>query len=126
MCPTGRFRSPLDDTPANYHLGRTRWPAGAASAGKWNGRTAMQDATVVDKELIDELVEYLRIPSISSGGGDPRDLERAAAWVRERILAAGGSAELADLGGNPLVVGDLRSRRGGAPDVLIYGHYHVQ
>ena len=64
----------------------------------------MQDATVVDKELLDELVEYLRIPSISSGGGDPRDLERAAAWVRERILAAGGSAELADLGGNPISV----------------------
>ena len=35
--------------------------------------------------LLDELHDWLRIPSISTGGGDPADLHRAAEWVRERV-----------------------------------------
>ena len=79
-------------------------------------------------ELLDELVEWLRIPSISSGGGDPADLRRAAEWVRERIADAGGSAGLLDLpdGRSPVAVGELTARRADAPTVLIYGHYDVQ
>ena len=77
--------------------------------------------------LLDELVDWLRIPSISTGEGDPRDLERAAAWVLERVRGAGGSAELVTVnGGNPLVVGELRAAAADAPTVLIYGHYDVQ
>jgi acetylornithine deacetylase/succinyl-diaminopimelate desuccinylase-like protein len=76
--------------------------------------------------LLDELVEFLRIPSISSGGGDPRDLVRAAEWACERVEAAGGEAAVVETAGNPLAVGELRSRRAGAPTVLIYGHYDVQ
>lgn len=79
--------------------------------------------------LRDELFEWLRIPSISTGGGDPADLERAAEWAVAKIERAGGSAELATPveGGNPLVVGELRaSTDEDAPTVLIYGHYDVQ
>src|SRR4051794_21752156 len=78
-------------------------------------------------DLLDQLVEWLRIPSISTGGGDPSDLRRAAEWAAEHVERAGGSAELVQVGdGNPLVVGDLKSGRSGAPAVLIYGHYDVQ
>jgi acetylornithine deacetylase/succinyl-diaminopimelate desuccinylase-like protein len=77
--------------------------------------------------LLEELEEFLRIPSISSGGGDPADIDRAAEWARQRIVAAGGSAEVVRYEtGNPLVVGELRSAREDAPTVLIYGHYDVQ
>jgi acetylornithine deacetylase/succinyl-diaminopimelate desuccinylase-like protein len=77
--------------------------------------------------LIDELVDWLRIPSISTGGGDPADIARAADWVCERVQAAGGSAESDTThGGNPLAVGELRASNGDAPTVLIYGHYDVQ
>jgi acetylornithine deacetylase/succinyl-diaminopimelate desuccinylase-like protein len=77
--------------------------------------------------LIDELVDWLRIPSISTGGGDPADIARAADWVCERVQAAGGSAEPDTThGGNPLAVGELRASNGDAPTVLIYGHYDVQ
>ena len=48
----------------------------------------------VTDSLLDELCAWLRIPSISSGGGDPADLERAADWACERVLAAGGTAEV--------------------------------
>ena len=76
--------------------------------------------------LLDELCDWLRIPSISSGGGDPADLQRAAEWACERVIAAGGTAEVLAGYGNPLCVGELRARRADAPTVLIYGHYDVQ
>ncbi len=76
--------------------------------------------------LLDELCAWLRIPSISSGGGDPADLRRAADWACERVVAAGGACEVLSGFGNPLCVGELRSRRADAPTVLIYGHYDVQ
>jgi acetylornithine deacetylase/succinyl-diaminopimelate desuccinylase-like protein len=80
----------------------------------------------VTDTLLAELCDWLRIPSISSGGGDPADLQRAADWACERIAAAGGSAEVQGGFGNPLCTGELRSRRADAPTVLIYGHYDVQ
>jgi acetylornithine deacetylase/succinyl-diaminopimelate desuccinylase-like protein len=80
----------------------------------------------VTDTLLDELCDWLRIPSISSGGGDPADLQRAAEWACERVLAAGGTAEVLSGYGNPLCVGELRARRADAPTVLIYGHYDVQ
>lgn len=81
----------------------------------------------MDEALLDELNDWLRIPSISTGEGDPRDLERAAEWAAAKVRAAGGEAELVRIGaGNPLVVGDLRTADPAAPTVLIYGHYDVQ
>jgi acetylornithine deacetylase/succinyl-diaminopimelate desuccinylase-like protein len=77
--------------------------------------------------LLDELLDWLRIPSISTGGGDPRDLERAASWVVERVVAAGGEGRLERVGdGHALAVGELRAARADAPTVLVYGHYDVQ
>lgn len=78
------------------------------------------------EELIEELYEYLRIPSISSGDGSDEDLLRAATWVRDRIVLAGGSAEIQPTQRNPLVVGNLPASHDDAPRVLIYGHYDVQ
>jgi acetylornithine deacetylase/succinyl-diaminopimelate desuccinylase-like protein len=76
--------------------------------------------------LLDDLIDWLRIPSISTGGGDPADLERAAAWVVERVNAAGGEARVVATTGNPLAIGELRASRPEAPTVLAYGHYDVQ
>jgi acetylornithine deacetylase/succinyl-diaminopimelate desuccinylase-like protein len=80
--------------------------------------------------LLDELFEWLRIPSISTGGGDPAEIERAAEWAAAKVRAAGGEAELVTVreGGNPLVVGELKASQDAdsAPTVLIYGHYDVQ
>jgi acetylornithine deacetylase/succinyl-diaminopimelate desuccinylase-like protein len=77
--------------------------------------------------LLEELVDWLRIPSVSTGDPDRAALERACDWVCERIEAAGGSArqEIVD-GGNPMAVGELPAARAGAPTVLAYGHYDVQ
>jgi len=75
----------------------------------------------------EELEQWLRIPSVSTGGGDAGALNRACDWVLERIEAAGGSAERVVLdGSNPMAVGELRASRPDAPTVLSYGHYDVQ
>jgi acetylornithine deacetylase/succinyl-diaminopimelate desuccinylase-like protein len=77
--------------------------------------------------LTQELVDWLRIPSVSTGGGDADALRRACDWVCERIEAAGGTAEAVTVdGGNPMAVGELKAARPGAPTVLAYGHYDVQ
>jgi acetylornithine deacetylase/succinyl-diaminopimelate desuccinylase-like protein len=80
----------------------------------------------MDQRLLDDLLEWLRIPSISTGGGEPAELERAAAWVVQRVVGAGGEARVVATEGNPLAVGELSAARGDAPTVLIYGHYDVQ
>src|SRR5512133_1704811 len=80
----------------------------------------------MDQRLLDDLLDWLRIPSISTGGGDPAELERAAAWVVQRVTAAGGEARVVPTAGNPLAVGELRAARPDAPTVLVYGHYDVQ
>jgi acetylornithine deacetylase/succinyl-diaminopimelate desuccinylase-like protein len=77
--------------------------------------------------LLEELVEWLRIPSVSAGARDEAALAAAAEWAAEKVRRAGGTAELVPTpGGAPLVVGELRSDRMDAPTVLIYGHYDVQ
>jgi acetylornithine deacetylase/succinyl-diaminopimelate desuccinylase-like protein len=75
----------------------------------------------------DELIDWLRIPSVSTGGGDAAALKRSADWVCERIEAAGGTAEAVSLdGGHPMAIGELRANRPDAPTVLAYGHHDVQ
>jgi acetylornithine deacetylase/succinyl-diaminopimelate desuccinylase-like protein len=80
----------------------------------------------VTDALLQELTDWLRIPSISTGEGDPAAVRQAGEWVVERVRAAGGEAELVETSGNPLAVGDLRAASSDAPTVLIYGHYDVQ
>ena len=81
----------------------------------------------MDGVLLDELNGWLRIPSVSTDGGDAAAIGRAAEWALERVLAAGGQCELVHgPGANPLVVGELRAADPAAPTVLIYGHYDVQ
>ena len=80
----------------------------------------------MNEPMLEELYELLRIPSISSGGGDPDDLTRAAEWIGDKIRKAGGTAELVQTAGFPLLVGDLKASAPDAPTVLVYGHYDVQ
>src|ERR687898_2610353 len=75
----------------------------------------------------EELEDWLRIPSVSTGGGDAAALDRACYWVLERIEAAGGTAERVVVNGShPMAVGELSAASPDAPTVLSYGHYDVQ
>ena len=85
-------------------------------------------SVAVAPALLDELIDWLRIPSVSTGGGDATAINAAAEWVIERVTAAGGTGDLVRIAdGNPLAVGHLSaSANGSAPTILIYGHYDVQ
>ena len=61
---------------------------------------------------IHELADWLRIPSVSTAGGNPAALREAAEWALRKILAAGGTGELVETAGDPpLVVGELKANR---------------
>ena len=76
---------------------------------------------------LDELSEFLRIPSVSADSSHAEDVARAGEWVCERIRSAGGEAGLVDWEGQPLAVGEIQaSGNGSAPTVLCYGHFDVQ
>jgi acetylornithine deacetylase/succinyl-diaminopimelate desuccinylase-like protein len=80
-----------------------------------------------DQAWLEELFDWLRIPSVSADPARAPDVRRAGEWVRDFVRSAGGTAELVDMGPQPLVLGEIRAARDGdAPTVLLYGHFDVQ
>jgi acetylornithine deacetylase/succinyl-diaminopimelate desuccinylase-like protein len=79
-------------------------------------------------EWMEELFEFLRIPSVSADPERAGDVTRAAEWVRDFIRTAGGEAEIVETGNKPLVIGELRASQGAddAATVIAYGHFDVQ
>jgi acetylornithine deacetylase/succinyl-diaminopimelate desuccinylase-like protein len=82
----------------------------------------------VDQAWLDELSEFLRIPSVSADAAHAADVRAAGEWVRDFVRAAGGEAELQETDAQPLVVGELRASSGAddARTILVYGHFDVQ
>lgn len=75
---------------------------------------------------LEELKEFLRIPSVSAKSEHRPDMQRAAEWLVERMLEAGlQMAEVLPTQGHPIVIGEWRGAPG-APTLLVYGHYDVQ
>jgi acetylornithine deacetylase/succinyl-diaminopimelate desuccinylase-like protein len=82
----------------------------------------------VEQAWLEELREFIAIPSVSADPAHQDDLRRAAEWVRDFIKRAGGEAEFVPYGARDLVVGDIPASNGDgtAPTVLVYGHFDVQ
>jgi acetylornithine deacetylase/succinyl-diaminopimelate desuccinylase-like protein len=82
----------------------------------------------VDQAWLDELSEFLRIPSVSADPMQEAHVREAGEWVRDFVRGAGGEAELQDTDSQPLVVGEIRASAadGDAPTILVYGHFDVQ
>jgi acetylornithine deacetylase/succinyl-diaminopimelate desuccinylase-like protein len=76
--------------------------------------------------LVEELGELIAIPSVSADVGHANDIRRAADWVAGRITAMGGSAEIEERNGRPLVIGEVSASTDGAATVLVYAHLDVQ
>jgi len=75
---------------------------------------------------LNELKEFLRIPSISTKSEHKKDIERAAQWVAEKLHSAGiEKIEIVPTKMHPLVYGESQHQPG-KPTVLFYGHYDVQ
>jgi acetylornithine deacetylase/succinyl-diaminopimelate desuccinylase-like protein len=75
---------------------------------------------------LEELKEFLRIPSVSTKSEHKPDVEKAAQWVAEKLRAAGlENVEINKTKMHPLVYGESLHAPG-KPTLLIYGHYDVQ
>lgn len=76
--------------------------------------------------LLEELKEFLRIPSISTLPEHRGDIERAAQFVADSLRHVGmENVEIIPTAGHPLVYADWMHAPG-KPTVLCYGHYDVQ
>ena len=75
---------------------------------------------------LDELCEFLRIPSISSLPEHTDDVRRAADWVADRLKVAGIEAvQVLPTDGHPVVYGQWLHVPEG-PTIMIYGHFDTQ
>ncbi|CAN5777634.1 dipeptidase [soil metagenome] len=78
------------------------------------------------QQHLDELLEFLRIPSVSSLPEHKDDMRRAAEWVADKLGAAGvPRVDILETAGNPVVYGEWIVDPS-KPTALIYGHYDVQ
>jgi acetylornithine deacetylase/succinyl-diaminopimelate desuccinylase-like protein len=75
---------------------------------------------------LEELKEFLRIPSVSTKSEYKADIERAARWVSDKLRAAGlTKVEIHPTKLHPVVFAESDPQPG-KPTILIYGHYDVQ
>ena len=93
---------------------------------------SLQDAAIAlaqsrRKKDLDDLVEELSIPSISTLPERREDCLRTARWLRDRFAAMGMETEVVDVreGGLPVVMAEWNEHPG-KPHLTIYGHYDVQ
>jgi len=78
------------------------------------------------QKYVAQLVDLLRIPSISADTASVPDVLRAATWVADRMKGAGiENVEVLPTGQHACVYGDWLHAPG-KPTVLIYGHFDVQ
>jgi acetylornithine deacetylase/succinyl-diaminopimelate desuccinylase-like protein len=79
-----------------------------------------------ENNYIEELKEFLRIPSISTAQDNKEDIKRAANFVAEKLKVAGmNRVEVYKTEGHPIVYGEWLGAPG-KPTIVIYGHYDVQ
>lgn len=79
------------------------------------------------QRFIDDLKEYVAIPSVSTDPEYRGEIEHAAAWTAERLRSAGvDNVQVMPTKGAPVVYGGLLKAGPEAKTVLIYGHYDVQ
>lgn len=75
---------------------------------------------------IEELMEFIRIPSVSASSQHKSDMHKAAHWLAKQLTEAGlEHVQVLETEGHPVVYGDWLHAPG-KPTALVYGHYDVQ
>src|SRR6266545_4182309 len=79
------------------------------------------------ERFLNELIEVLKIPSISTDAEFNKDVQHAAEWMANHLKGLGieNVEVMPTEGGHPVVYADY-IKKPGAPTVLVYGHYDVQ
>src|SRR5687767_11366962 len=77
--------------------------------------------------FLNQLIEFLRVPSISTLPEHRPDVERAAEWLAADMQRIGlQQVAVLSTTGNPVAYGEWLGAGPTAPTVLLYGHYDVQ
>lgn len=79
-----------------------------------------------DEASLNQLFEFLRIPSVSAKSEHSGDCAKAAKFVADHLKRIGFTVAIEPTPGNPVVLGEWRGAGSDAPTLLIYGHYDVQ
>jgi acetylornithine deacetylase/succinyl-diaminopimelate desuccinylase-like protein len=89
--------------------------------------TAWKEYLETNKQrFLDELLDLLRIPSVSARSENKADMKQCAEAVKLQLLAAGADkVEIIETEGHPVVYGE-KNIDPSKPTVLVYGHYDVQ
>lgn len=77
------------------------------------------------ERFVGELVEFLKIPSVSADSTLKAETRRGAEFVQQQMEAAGLESQIIETAGHPIVYGSWKKAEG-KPTVLVYGHYDVQ
>ncbi|WP_255372365.1 dipeptidase [Dyadobacter sp. SG02] len=98
-----------------------------ADSVKTKNNHSMQEYIEKNRDrFLNELLDLLRIPSVSADSKFKPDMLKAAEYVRDRIAEAGADrAEIYETQGHPVVYGE-KIIDPALPTVLVYGHYDVQ
>jgi len=75
------------------------------------------------EELLGELNEFLRMPSVSAREGESEEFRDCARWVAGKLEEAGADASIMETEGHPVVYAEIGF---GESTLLSYGHYDVQ
>jgi acetylornithine deacetylase/succinyl-diaminopimelate desuccinylase-like protein len=90
-------------------------------------QASLDYAHMHQQEFLDQLIEFCRIPSISTAPDAVPDMQRTAEWVAEKLTSIGiENVQIMPTAKHPVVYGDHLRAGGDAPTILIYGHYDVQ
>jgi acetylornithine deacetylase/succinyl-diaminopimelate desuccinylase-like protein len=77
-------------------------------------------------QILGELIEFARIPSVSTDPAHDHDMTRAAEWVAAALRGAGPvDVRIVPTEGHGVVYGEWLGAQK-APTLLVYGHYDVQ
>ena len=78
------------------------------------------------ERFLNELLDLLRIPSISADSKYDADVAKTAQFVHDKLVAAGAeNVEICKTAGHPIVYGE-KMFDPSLPTILVYGHYDVQ
>src|SRR5215469_11914536 len=109
-------------------LGPGRLDHGPGAERRWR-QIEMDPLTYAEErqvEILDELIAFASIPSVSTDPAYKAHIGEASEWVAERMRRAGFErVTINPTAGHPIVTGSWLAAPG-APTILVYGHYDVQ
>jgi len=132
--PDSRSRHPRDNPPSNgasathvvspVRLQGRGHPRDASPLERL-ARPALIHARLHGERFVQELLPFLKFPSISNSPAHRESVQRCAGWLAAHLKRIGLQARMVATPGHPVVIA-ASQQKAGRPTLLIYGHYDVQ